>query len=597
MPVPSAITDLSAVAASNSPSGSEAPTEGDNHLRTAYAFIKQLYDGVSGVAYPTLAQLASTASASDGAVMVGLHDAAGHYTATTVEAAFAEIGTAGGNQWDFDTAYAAFDSSGKGPIGRRAKHIARHLEEFGALPSASGSTNATAIEAAFAWLHANGGGKLIGERNGVYAVSSALNLKRSSTTGKGDMVHWDGQGCKFDFSASGLTSGNLVAFGSTGSGYQNSSERMWSLYENFSIIGPEDADDIIPESKYRDTNLGGGVASSTTTIQGFVLDQALRTKVSNVRVERCYKACNYIDSFYVLLENIDATKCIIGHHENTGCTYLTAINCKSEFCTFPLLIRPDNIQTAIANTTFIGFLAENCTVGPHLDQRNTADGANMEMQNLTFINTYLENIYRDHWRVGIAFDAAPANASTRGADRTAYIGSLNVLDGRSTGDGVGGAAGYAAARKAFYFGSNSKCASGSINWPCETGDITNLPAGMQFRGALRAEDSTTQNIQTVEIGQGFAHVGSGGTLLYTDGGLISASSTPGTGLYDVTLKKALTSADNASIVVTARQASLYAAVDDTNTTTTNVRVQMRSDAGTLTNGKFCIHVKGEMAAF
>jgi hypothetical protein len=62
MPVPSLITDLSATAASNSPSGSEAPTEGDNHLRTAYAFIKQLYDGVSGVAYPTLARLASTAN-------------------------------------------------------------------------------------------------------------------------------------------------------------------------------------------------------------------------------------------------------------------------------------------------------------------------------------------------------------------------------------------------------------------------------------------------------------------------------------------------------------------------------------------------------
>jgi hypothetical protein len=44
MPVPSQITDLSDTAAVNSPAGSEAPTEGDNHLRTAYAFIRQLYD-------------------------------------------------------------------------------------------------------------------------------------------------------------------------------------------------------------------------------------------------------------------------------------------------------------------------------------------------------------------------------------------------------------------------------------------------------------------------------------------------------------------------------------------------------------------------
>jgi hypothetical protein len=44
MPVPSAITDLSTTPASNSPAGSEAPTEGDNHLRTAYSFIRSLFD-------------------------------------------------------------------------------------------------------------------------------------------------------------------------------------------------------------------------------------------------------------------------------------------------------------------------------------------------------------------------------------------------------------------------------------------------------------------------------------------------------------------------------------------------------------------------
>ena len=71
MPVPSLITDLSPTAASNSPSGSEAPVEGDNHLRTAYAFIRQLYDGATGVAYPTLAALADTSSASNGAGLVG----------------------------------------------------------------------------------------------------------------------------------------------------------------------------------------------------------------------------------------------------------------------------------------------------------------------------------------------------------------------------------------------------------------------------------------------------------------------------------------------------------------------------------------------
>lgn len=50
MPIPSAITDLSTTPGSNSPSGSEAPTEGDNHLRTAYAFIRELYNNKGNAA-------------------------------------------------------------------------------------------------------------------------------------------------------------------------------------------------------------------------------------------------------------------------------------------------------------------------------------------------------------------------------------------------------------------------------------------------------------------------------------------------------------------------------------------------------------------
>lgn len=44
MPIPSVITDLSTDPASNSPTGNENPIEGDNHIRTAYAFIRTLYN-------------------------------------------------------------------------------------------------------------------------------------------------------------------------------------------------------------------------------------------------------------------------------------------------------------------------------------------------------------------------------------------------------------------------------------------------------------------------------------------------------------------------------------------------------------------------
>lgn len=48
MPVPSSIDDLSTTAASNSPAGSETPTEGDNYIRTYGAFIAALRDKLNG---------------------------------------------------------------------------------------------------------------------------------------------------------------------------------------------------------------------------------------------------------------------------------------------------------------------------------------------------------------------------------------------------------------------------------------------------------------------------------------------------------------------------------------------------------------------
>ena len=48
MPVPATIDDLSTTASSNSPAGSETPTEGDNYIRTLSAFIALLRDKLDG---------------------------------------------------------------------------------------------------------------------------------------------------------------------------------------------------------------------------------------------------------------------------------------------------------------------------------------------------------------------------------------------------------------------------------------------------------------------------------------------------------------------------------------------------------------------
>ncbi len=68
MPVPSVVTDLTAVAASNSPSGSDAVfPELDNYLRAYGSFIKQNYDSLSAKASTSAPAFTGTVSCSGGA--------------------------------------------------------------------------------------------------------------------------------------------------------------------------------------------------------------------------------------------------------------------------------------------------------------------------------------------------------------------------------------------------------------------------------------------------------------------------------------------------------------------------------------------------
>ncbi len=76
MPIPVNITDLSPVAASNSPAGSESPIYGNDYLQALSAFIRQNYDTLTAQATSIASKvatsdLASTATAAPGASLVG----------------------------------------------------------------------------------------------------------------------------------------------------------------------------------------------------------------------------------------------------------------------------------------------------------------------------------------------------------------------------------------------------------------------------------------------------------------------------------------------------------------------------------------------
>lgn len=71
MPVPSAITDLSATAASNSPSGSDAPSVLDDHQRALGAFIRQLYDLVASASGSLTSSAFSTGNLTYSGTLTG----------------------------------------------------------------------------------------------------------------------------------------------------------------------------------------------------------------------------------------------------------------------------------------------------------------------------------------------------------------------------------------------------------------------------------------------------------------------------------------------------------------------------------------------
>ena len=78
MPIPSTIADLSTTAGSNSPAGSDPPTEGDNYLRAIQAILKTAdNDRIAASAALAAADasfsayLGTTSTAAAGAALVG----------------------------------------------------------------------------------------------------------------------------------------------------------------------------------------------------------------------------------------------------------------------------------------------------------------------------------------------------------------------------------------------------------------------------------------------------------------------------------------------------------------------------------------------
>jgi hypothetical protein len=138
MPVPTARTDLSTTAASNSPAGSEAiGTNADDYIRAAFKFIRENYDDVllrATIASPTFTgtvttpALVTTGSATLGDTSADTHTLAGIVTFSGASASNYSINfnvAGNGNAWrsvdaSIDSAY--FHAAGAAHIGTISNH-------------------------------------------------------------------------------------------------------------------------------------------------------------------------------------------------------------------------------------------------------------------------------------------------------------------------------------------------------------------------------------------------------------------------------------------------------------------------------------------
>ena len=124
MPIPSTIADLSTTASSNSPAGSDPPTEGDNYLRAIQAILKQV--DIDRLAAD--ASYAAVYAGTAGASLLGFIQAGSGAVSTTAQAKMRQVvsitdfggasGT-GNNTAAMDAAEAYLATSGAGSSSSR----------------------------------------------------------------------------------------------------------------------------------------------------------------------------------------------------------------------------------------------------------------------------------------------------------------------------------------------------------------------------------------------------------------------------------------------------------------------------------------------
>jgi hypothetical protein len=468
--------------------------------------------------------------------------------------------------------------------------------QFGASPAVSPSTNVEALHNAWRFIDQEGG-EIVLEPRAVYQLDAPLDF-RVDGTARNYARSIRGMGATLDFSGppAGATSvdrwGNAVLVRVGATSEAKAPETTWHNISGLIIKGPERDAQV---ANRRAGHLRDAVPATTTT--GLVVEAGLNLNLRDVQVTNCHTGLRFRDSWSGAYENLSAQKCVLGHHFDEGCTYLNVRKSEAVHCTFAYLFKPLTRGASLVNIVLDSPRAEACTLGFHIDQGD----AGADVWHVRINDPYMENVFGDGFRVGIAFDSAPARWNARGAARAGKMMSFMVDGGTFSGAGSNAAGtgttdSYGPARKAFVFAPSANVASGRIFFPCQIADILNPPQRISFQSSVRAEDALTAHCDFVYPGFGIGRfTGDARNALPFRSGNIERVTRLAPGLFDVHFFTPYATREACICIATATKTGHVASVDEANSAPAKARIEVRTTSGALADAGFQVVVQGQLA--
>jgi hypothetical protein len=385
----------------------------------------------------------------------------------------------------------------------------------------------------------------------TYRCDTALTFQSDGTTPKSAVINFNGS--SLDFSASGITSGALFTIGATA--IANAHDQELVTLSNLSILGPEPA----------------LTTTNTTTVIGLSMDNCLRHLLLNIVIQNCYTGFKTESTWDLQTNSCCARECYIGLLIDDESTYATHFAFQAVDNRYGVVIKPATSGLAVFQQTFIGARLEGCDVGAVLDP---GTNASFGIDSVQFLNTYAENNTYDLFREGLQWTFA--NPGTRNSDSVGFC--LNTkIDGGSW-SGMGAWTGTHA--PLVLPSSGTQVRGGYYRIPALRSEVVGNMRKSVFIGLIDLTLGLGTDIEYEMPGDGrCAFAGATGSIS-TQNSQIASVSRISTGIYDIGFTEAYAST-NDMIPSAIVSETGFAFTVNASMTTTNCRIQVVSDGGTV----------------